>query len=475
MASDKFRQQLRQEAEQWHAEGLIDDAQFRQLAERYQFQSLDTLARDRFIAVVLGLGSVLVGLGAITFVAANWQAISREVKILLLMGLFFAVNGLGFHWHRMPYAPDGREHWQNRLGQGLLLLGAMILGANLTLMGQLFHSSGTAAELCLVWGLAVLAMAYSIRLASLGVLAVLLMGIGYWNGVTQLTDLGMVPGLEWMVRYMPIVSALLFLPLAYWCRSRSIFTLGAIAVFTSLEVILVSFSDRLSPAPGLLAVLTFTLPPALLWSYEDSFGRSAQGRSADDETFESFAPLSRSLAVLFLTVLIYLLSYHYAWETDRSAQSQGIWNGFALLINLNVLVFAAITLLQWFNLARPRERSNRWSFSRIDGLMALLLALLAILTLWHYSISPIQGVATLVCNILLFVIAIRFLREGLAEGQRNLFWSGMVLLTLQILSRTLEYDTGLLLKSLTFLLCGIAVMTIGLWFERYVRTLRRAE
>ncbi|HEY9697971.1 MAG TPA: DUF2157 domain-containing protein [Trichocoleus sp.] len=472
MASDKFRQQLRQEAEQWRAEGLIDQAQFEQLAERYQFQSLDTVARDRFIAVVLGLGSVLVGLGAITFVAANWQAISQEVKMLLLMGLFLGVNGLGFLWYQKPRSPDGREHWQNRLGQGLLLLGALILGANLTLMGQLFHSSGTAAELCLVWGLAVLAMAYSIRLTSLGVLAVLLMGIGYWNGVTQLADLGMLPGLEWMVRYMPIVSAFLFLPLAYCCRSRGIFTLGAIAVLTSLEVVLGSFTDRLSAAPGLLAVLIFTLPPALLWSYEDGFLRPAQ----NSEDAESFAPLSRSLAVLFLTVLLYLMSYHYAWDTDRSAQSsQMVGVGLSFLWNLNVLGFAGITLVQWISLARPTTRSLRWGLSRADGLMALLLLLLAILTFWHYSITPIQGLGTLVCNLLLFMLAIRFLQEGLAEGQRNLFWSGMILLTLQILSRTLEYDTGLLLKSLTFLLCGIAVITIGLWFERYVRTLRRAE
>lgn len=67
------------------------------------------------------------------------------------------------------------------------------------------------------------------------------------------------------------------------------------------------------------------------------------------------------------------------------------------------------------------------------------------------------------------------MRDGLADGQRRIFWSGLALVTLQILSRLLEYETALLLKSVVFLLCGVGVMVIGLWFERYVRTLRIAS
>ncbi|NEN98405.1 MAG: DUF2157 domain-containing protein, partial [Moorea sp. SIO3I7] len=37
MPSDKFRHQLRQEAQQWQTEGLIDAGLYAQLAERYQF------------------------------------------------------------------------------------------------------------------------------------------------------------------------------------------------------------------------------------------------------------------------------------------------------------------------------------------------------------------------------------------------------------------------------------------------------
>ena len=75
-------------------------------------------------------------------------------------------------------------------------------------------------------------------------------------------------------------------------------------------------------------------------------------------------------------------------------------------------------------------------------------------------------------NVLLAVLSLGMMREGLGSGNRVPFWWGLVMLTLQILSRVLEYETGLLVKSLVFVICGVGVIFVGLWFERYVRTLR---
>jgi uncharacterized membrane protein len=98
MVSDKFRHQLRREAQVWRDEGLIDAGQYQHLAQRYQFTQLDTTARNRFVAILVGLGSVLIGLGVITFVAANWQELPRAVKVMLLLSLFIGVNVTGFYF-----------------------------------------------------------------------------------------------------------------------------------------------------------------------------------------------------------------------------------------------------------------------------------------------------------------------------------------------------------------------------------------
>jgi uncharacterized membrane protein len=96
MASEKFRYQLRQEAQQWQTEGIISPDVYEQLADRYQLQELDSAARDRFIIIVLGLGFILLGLGVITFVAANWQVWSRPIKVFLLLSLLIGTNWGGF-------------------------------------------------------------------------------------------------------------------------------------------------------------------------------------------------------------------------------------------------------------------------------------------------------------------------------------------------------------------------------------------
>ncbi|MBE9178235.1 DUF2157 domain-containing protein [Oculatella sp. LEGE 06141] len=478
MVSDKFRRQLRHEAEQWQDDGIISADQYQQLAKRYELHEFDVAARDRFIVVLLGLGSLLLGLGIITFVAANWQAIPRLAKLLLLMSLFVGVNASGFYlWKRVPNLPNGRERWQQRLGQGLLLLGALILGANMALMSQMYHLSGSAYELCLAWGLGVLIMAYSLQLTSIGVLSIVVTGIGYWLGIQELTATGMLPALSLLMQYMPIAAGIMFLPLAYWCRSRAIFVLGAIAIFSSFEVVITDLGRLFSDAPGGVVAIALTLPPAFLWSYDDTLWFQLLKRPLPQgDQARPFQPLARGLALLYLIVLIYVLSFHQVWfdYTPDSPLAQGsrLWStGLPLLLNLNLLVLVGLTVVQWGRLPRRNRWTKKRRFEQTDLAVLALLGVVAVVAFWHWSVFPIQAIATIAFNVVLFLLAAVLMREGLAGGYRRLFWSSMVLLALQILSRMLEYNTGLLLKSLAFVLCGVVVIVVGLWFERYVRTL----
>jgi uncharacterized membrane protein len=179
MLPTKFRRQLRREADLWAQEGLIDRTTHDRIATRYQFSALDVESRNSLITLLMGLGCVLIGIGVLTFVAANWQLLAREWRVGILLGAFIAINLLGFYLWREP---DGGKH---RLGQGLLLLGALMLGGNMALMGQMFHVRGESFQLLIAWAVGVLLMAYSLRLTSLGILAQILMGLGYWQAYTS--------------------------------------------------------------------------------------------------------------------------------------------------------------------------------------------------------------------------------------------------------------------------------------------------
>lgn len=454
MVSDQFRHQLRQEAEQWRAEGFIDDWQYEQLSERYQFNTLEVSARNRFTAILVGLGCLLLGLAVITLVAANWQIWSRQLRVGLLLGLFMGVNAIGFYLWRYPV-----YSWQHRLGKGMLLLGALILGANMALMSQMYHQRESPASLFLMWAVGVLTMAYSLRLTLLGMLSVLLMGVGYWWGFfdwlpwTELSWIGL------LLQHMPVLAGMMFVPLAYWCRSKWLFGMGAIAVVSSLEANLTRVQIPETSIQAMIAAIAFALPSALLWAYDD---RLWQPNTNNHWHRQPFAAIARNLAILFLGVLFYIFSFRALWPTPIQASAATVTQMNWVLL-LDAAVLGCFTLWEWVFLIRRIDLTS----AVVGGLIAIS----AIVPAWHISISPIQNTAAIIFNIALFVLAIGLIREGLAQGQRRGFWIGTILVTLQIFGRMLEYDTNLVLKAFVLFLCGIGAIAVGLWFERYVKRL----
>jgi uncharacterized membrane protein len=522
----KFRRQLRQEANSWLAEELIERSQYEQLAERYSFNTLDINARNNFAIILIGLGGVLLGLGVITFVAANWQAMSREWRAGLLFGALIGSNWLGFSLWQYT------QRWQ-RLGQGMLLLGAFIMGANIALIGQIFHVSGALYGLFYMWSFGVLAMAYSLRFKPLGIISVILIGLGYWShnqywnvesadpmvsaiaenmlaiaallfvplaywcrsrtiGILSILLTGLTysnqifnqitqPALleqnfmEWMiVEYMPIVAVCLFIPLAYRLRSRLIFVGAALGIMVGLSRSIVNLIDFALPwyTPGAIGI---ALLPALLWVYDDALLNSQwlrwMGGRPDSLgfkpiAFKSFKPLAEGLAIVVLTIACYSLSFYGAWswrEHDIS-QPPATFQQWSSLVN--VILFTSVILVSWLKRSRqiPGQAQNPLN------VVLVLCAIAALPIFWHGALGQIPEIATFTYNALLFLLAVGLIRESVERSRRLPFWSGIFLLFLQIISRLFEYNTGLLLKAFVFALCGIGVIVAGLWFERYMQT-----
>ena len=469
MTTDKFRSQLRQEAEVWRTEGIINDSQHEQLAQRYQFNALDTSSRNLFVMVLIGLGCILVGLGIITFVASNWQELSKSFKVVLLLSLFVSVNTTGFYsWRKL------RESSQ-RLGNGLLILGALILGANMALMGQIYHVNNPFYELMLAWGIGVLAMAYSLRLTSLSMLAILLIWIGQWGfAINNLFDNSwLYQKLSWsslLGEHMPILACIMFIPLAYLCKSRWVFAFSVIAIVSALMGNLYFYSHGIGRLFNLSALQTsgwaialfFALPPILLWSYDF---RENQAIS------KSFKAISQNLALIYLAGVFYSFSFYSLWNNwaRESSQTELLKvNSFPLV---SLLALIIIGVWQWVRLGQKMTRHRPLRSQDLTTIVVgLLIGITAVIPLWHTFVAPIPELATFAFNVMLFMLSIGLMREGLTHGQRRAFWFGLLLLICRILNWFFLANTGLFIKSLVFVLCGVGVIAIGLWFEKYVRT-----
>ena len=456
MSSDKFRRQLREEVEKWHSEGLIDSSLYDKLCHRYQFSELERFTRNRFIRILLLLGSFLLCLGILTFIAANWQIWSRELKVGFFLTIFLSLNTAGFFLWRYP-----KQGLRNLLGEGLLLLGGLTLGANILLMSQLFLQNKPVYQFYLLWGLGVLAMAYSLRMKSLGILSILLIAIGYILGQGQPDSLilGELHGLRLMVQHMPLLAGVMFIPLAYKCSSKSIFRLALLVIIYSLEANLLRL-NLLIPQP-LLAAIASSLPPAILWGYSDSLWGGNIPRT------KLFETTSRTLTILFLICLFFLLSFYGIWHLSFVSVANDIsvlhWN-----LILNLIILGGFTIWEWLRLLR------RWDFnsSLITGAIAISAIVPYIhLTTGNFAMPGLSKTipAIVIFNLLLFLLALGLIREGVKQVQRRLFWGGIVLLTLQIFSRMLEYTNDLMFISVVLFLCGLAGISSGLWFEHYIR------
>jgi uncharacterized membrane protein len=477
MNSEQFRRQLRHESEQWWSEGLINADLYEKLADRYQFDRLEQDASHRFIMILMGLGAVLLGLAAITFVAANWQAWPRSFKVVLLLSCFLGVTVTGFYlWNR----PEQQRH--RRLGHGLLLLGALLLGANLGLVSQMFHQSGEVFELFLVWGLGMTAMAYGLRLTSLGVMAVGLVGLAYQMGFFSWFGGQDLAWTHLLIQHMPLVVSFLFVPLAYWCRSRVIFGLSAFIVAYSLFLNLIKTPSisGLSLTSGWLMAIAWLLPIALLWSYSRAMWQFSHlsapvaqpGLTQPRMESDSFQAIARILALFLLSIVLYLFSFKGIWRVwgwFNSDLTNLIWHPL-----FDAMILSVFAGLGWLQIARQFQFQRRTTTAINSGLVALILLIVATVFVYYFefTIIPLDNPAfvpivnLVVFNILLFLFSMGLIRDGLALGDRPVFWAGMVLLILGIISRMLEYNTGLLLKSIVFGLCGVGIIAAGIWFER---------
>jgi len=465
--SEKFRRQLRQETEQWWQKGWINADLYQTLAEEYQFAALEREARNRFTGILLGLGSILLGLGVITYVAANWQGWPREFRVILLISLFISTNGTGFYLWR-----SDRTSGLRRLGQGFLLLGALVLGANMGLMSQMFHQSGSVFELFLLWGLGVALMAASLRFTPLGIMALILVSIGYGLGMLDRFSATLSPFMP-LVNHTPLLIAALFIPLAYGVRSLSLFGFSAIVLVFSLTTNLLTIGQ--SVTWSWLYAFVLMLPPTLLWGYYDF--RTLDLNPLDSQNIgpptsppDPYRQFSQSLAIVYVSLLLYSLSFKVWWTALPSEPYfYSRHEDFHWLSFLDSFILAGIAILGYWQqlraFLRPPQTPN---LALNTGTLLITIALTGGVTLSHLQWGPLGAWATVGYNLLFFTFAIALLRDGLAQGTRRTFWGGMLLLVMGLLTRMLEYNTDLLLKALVFVICGIVVMGAGIWFEKHI-------
>ena len=166
MFGKTYRQRLEADLAQWEADGVIAPATATSIRS-----ALPPLSPGINIAVVVAIvGGLLIAAAFLAFVAAHWTEIARLVRFAILLAGMVATGSLGA-W----FAARGREV----LADLCASVGAIIFGAGIALVGQMYHLGEDFAGGMLLWSIG--AFAAALLTGSRGVLAVGLVAASIWT------------------------------------------------------------------------------------------------------------------------------------------------------------------------------------------------------------------------------------------------------------------------------------------------------
>jgi uncharacterized membrane protein len=423
-----YQSRIRKDLERWIEAGWVDAGQRDAI-----LGDVASSGRAWNAAGALSiLGAVLLAMSAISFVAANWDAMPKLLAFVFLIGAIWgALLGAGKAFDRN--APT--------LGHALALLGALLFGAAIALTAQTFNMSSFRNTAVLIWAFGALATAMIIPSRPVLILATVLSA--FW--VTLEIFNPAAPEIMWSylavwslmmvaaARLGSRVSAnLLGLALLFWISNAIWRELGQ---FTPFDVEIISLHPLIYGALALLA---------------------AQGRNRGIAGLGVVSAWLGLAAVIGGAVLQWPLGgiqtevREYGMDADELYVSGAYW----LSGGIAVAAIAALSFLQTGALSRRVLTSA--------SLTAAALAAFVIPLIGHITAPEMIFVVRLLIGAIYYALCVALILIGSRDGFRATGTMGIIGFALQTFYVYWETFEGLLTASAFFL--GAGLLLFGLSF-----------
>lgn len=193
--------QVKKDIARWAEQGLISAATADLLRRDVETNERKSLSFGSILGI---LAAILFSAAILLFVAANWEAIPRLARVVLLFVVILAgyVGGALLKLRR-----------HDAFGEAAWLVGAAAFGGSIALIGQMYHLTGDEAQAVLTWCLGTGVAAVALRSGLLTSAAVALAAAWlFMRGVEFWRD-SPFPHL-----FVVIVAALWLV--SYWTQSR---------------------------------------------------------------------------------------------------------------------------------------------------------------------------------------------------------------------------------------------------------------
>ena len=428
MADRGFRQRVEQELPRWQQEGWVS-------AQGGQAILTDLAMRQSKVAwssSLVMIGAILLGVGAITWLAAHWNEISKVLKLALIAFALIAshvAHGLCLTRAEMP-----------KLAQGLAFLSVLFFGAAIMLIGQIYHIDAHFPDGIAMWAAGGLLTAWLLNSQSALVTSVLLAAIWTW---TEQFDYQVI--MNWPI--------LVYLALAFALLVQRNWKFAARGWGGLLILWMVGWH-----AQSGIGVAWESQAHVRLFALQ-ILGLAGAWAAAQ----ASRHPVARALRADFLLAVLvgaFLFTFpDFALHHNTSPVDFTAW--FAALVGV-IAIYAAgiLRLVQVSEL--PPERL------RIGIALAIAVALLlAVETI----VSRTSSLQALCWNALFLGILYWISDLGIRHGDRMMVNRAFTGFLIWLLARYVDTFWTLLDRSLFFMAGGLLLLTGGAWLERGRRVL----
>lgn len=413
-----YLRQLKQDLDTWIAKGLVDEENKEAI-----LASVGAGSQVRTLDVILAVfGVVLIGAGAMSFVAANWDAMGKLERLVVLFGSLWAAYAIAA-W----FINNSR----GAIGQAFVLLGVILFGVNIHYVAQTYNIQAHYPDGLLLWGIgAILTAAVVPSRAALA----LALGLGGW----------------WTWQETQYFDAVLHTPfLLYWavCTAIAWYLNWRPGVHLSALTLLVWFIISFEALQRILGwgdaeVLTlFVFLPLAIWSLMQLLERNdANGLALSTGHYAFF---------------VFLLAYGALQIPDNDKHDpSSTWLAFAAL--MTVISVGAVTL-----------GFNRKTFSVLDVFGTLF----ACVTTMAYVFMVKQYEDALDVPYLIFalIVILWSVQRGVRLQDRFVINWSTVAFGIWFLYAYFDLFEGLLDQSIFFTVGGILLILLSLTLE----TLRR--
>ena len=383
------------------------------------FQGKRATSPNRQLLIFGTAGALLVGLGVMFIVANQWEDLSRSLK-----------TSLAFYLLVIPQLLTGyvilKKYHKIVWRESAALLLFFVVGANISLVTQIYHINGDPSTFCLTWMLLIAPLIYLMDSSAVS-LAYFLGIMSYGLAVQSNSTNPFGKYLFWLLVTLPLPR---YFQLFKKTSDNLLFTLHhwVIPFVLTMTLGILSHKFRMFMPPAFMTMFGMFY---LIGNF-----RFFNGKPIFLNGYRIFG-----LAGTIITMLVMSFKSNWTNLSDHKYILGDLISSPEIIASLVLFISASVLLYRQYK----TKSISEWKLIEFTYILFWILIVVGIFTSQSY----------ILVNLFVFFMAFLMIREGSIRTNLGILNFGMVIIALLAICRSFDSDLTFVVKGSMFVLVGI--------------------